>query len=363
MVAVKNSEAERFVKAPPPAIFLFLVYGPDAGLVRERATKLACARVDDRRDPFQCAELSGDAVAADPLLLLDEAHTVPLFGGRRIIVVETGSKSVAPALERLIAAPPPEHCSVIVTAPDLKRDAPLRKLVEGARSGAAIACYPDAEQDLDALIDAALREASLTIAPEARGLLRSALGEDRLASRAELSKLALYARDKERIEASDVEDIVALGSNVAADRLAFEAFSGKASGAGEAFDHALAKGGDAGQVIASALRYALALHRARLAVDRERRVEAGVGLLLRAGFGFVPRPVVESHLSVWPAARIETLFEPLRASLKRARAHGETASMEAARALLRIAHVAAAPSLSLSRRRRGTEREGAKETD
>lgn len=46
-------------------------------------------RIDDRRDPFQFVQISGEAIAADPLLLLDEANTTPLFGGRRAILIET----------------------------------------------------------------------------------------------------------------------------------------------------------------------------------------------------------------------------------------------------------------------------------
>ena len=40
MGAVKSSDAEKYVAAPPESIFLFLVYGPDAGMVRERALTL-----------------------------------------------------------------------------------------------------------------------------------------------------------------------------------------------------------------------------------------------------------------------------------------------------------------------------------
>jgi DNA polymerase-3 subunit delta len=339
MVAIKNRDAERFVAAPPDALFLFLVHGPDAGLVRERALRIVETRVDDRRDPFQCVEMSGDAIAADPLTLLDEANTVPLFGGRRVILIDAGAKSIAPAVERLLAAPP-KDCSVVLTAGALRRDAPLRKLVEGAKQAAAIECYPDTEQDLHALIDQTLHDAGLSISPEARGLLQSALGEDRLMSRSELAKLLLYMRGKERVEAEDVENIVAHASNIAADRLVLDAFSGEASAAGAAFDHVLASGADASQLLGSALRYALALHRARLSVDRDGRLESGVAALTRSGWGFGHRAMLESHLRRWSAVKVEQLLETLRVAQRRARANANVAEMEAGRALLRVAKAA-----------------------
>lgn len=337
MVAVSNRDAERFVAAPPENLFLFLVHGSDAGMVRERALALVSKRVDDRHDPFQFVELSGDAVSADPLTLLDEANTTPLFGGRRALLVETGTKSVVPAITSLVAAPP-AACSVVLTAGALKKDAPLRKLVEGAKQGASIECLPDTEQDIHALVDRTLRDANLVATPEARALLLAALGEDRLMSRAELSKLVLYMQGREHVEAADVEAIVAHASSIASDRVVAGAFAGRA---GETLDAYFAQGGDAGSLLFGALRYAVALHRARLAMEREGgRADVGVNMLFRAGFGFMHRALMEEQLKSWTSDRVGKLIEPLRAAQTRARANASTAQMEAERALWNVARAA-----------------------
>jgi DNA polymerase-3 subunit delta len=339
MTAVRSRDAERFIAAPPEGVFLFLVFGSDAGMVRERALGLVDKRVDDRHDPFQFVEMSGDAVASDPLALLDEANTTPLFGGRRAILVETGAKSVIPAIASLIAAPP-AHCSVVLTAGALRRDSPLRKLIEGAKQGAAIECQPDAEADLQALIDRSLRDAGLVASPEARSLLLGALGEDRLMSRAELGKLALYMHGREHVEAKDVEAIVAHASNIASDRVVTAAFAGNPD-IGGALDAYFAQDGDASQLLFGALRYAVALHRARLAMEREGgRPDAGVSALMRAGFGFMHRALMEEQLKHWSSARLGALIEPLRAAQTRARANAGVALMEAERALWRVASAA-----------------------
>ncbi|MFY9626949.1 MAG: DNA polymerase III subunit delta [Methylocystis sp.] len=328
MVAVKKGDAERFVDAPPEHVFLFLVHGSDAGLVRERALRLAARRVDDRHDPFQFVEMSGDAIAADPLALLDEANTIPLFGGRRALLVETGAKAVAPAVEMLLAAPP-RDCSVILTAGALRKDAPLRKLVEGSKNGAGLECSPDSDADVNALIDRTLREADLAASPEARALLQAALGEDRLMSRSELQKLALFMHGRTRVEAADVMEIVAHASNIAADVVILEAFGGRMQAAGADFDDTLAQGGDATLLISNALRYALSLHRGR--------VGGGVMAVKRGGFFSVPDGVIEAHLKLWPAPRLAAMVETLRAAQSRARAHADMARVEAARALMNIA--------------------------
>jgi DNA polymerase-3 subunit delta len=81
MVALKVSEIENFLARPTRPIVL--IYGPDAGLVRERAEALVRKSVDDPKDPFQLARLDGDDLSSEPTRLLEEANTVPLFGGRR----------------------------------------------------------------------------------------------------------------------------------------------------------------------------------------------------------------------------------------------------------------------------------------
>jgi DNA polymerase-3 subunit delta len=88
------------------------------------------------------------------------------------------------------------------------------------------------------------------------------------------------------------------------------------------------------------MRYALALHRARLAVDREGRLDVGVNILTRSGWGFGHRAMLESHLKNWPAAKVEGLIDMLRAAQQRARANANVAEMEAGRALIRVAREA-----------------------
>src|SRR5262245_38320585 len=64
MVALKGADIDRFVARPDPARPIVLVFGPDTGLVRERAEALVRASVDDPKDPFQLARLDGDELAS-----------------------------------------------------------------------------------------------------------------------------------------------------------------------------------------------------------------------------------------------------------------------------------------------------------
>src|SRR6185295_3852014 len=105
MVALKAPQVDAFVAKPNPAQPVVLIYGPDSGLVRERAEALIRAAVDDINDPFSLARLDGDALSAEPSRLVEEANTIPLFGGKRAVWVKAGQRaSIAPAVEALLAA-------------------------------------------------------------------------------------------------------------------------------------------------------------------------------------------------------------------------------------------------------------------
>ena len=264
MVAIKNHEAERFLARDIERYTTFLVFGTDVGLVSERMRRIVKALVDDPADPFQLVRLGPDDLAGDAARLLDEAQTVPLFGGRRAVLVDgTASKKIDAAIELLLGAS--NTCPVVIEAGGLKRDSGLRKLVERVKTAAAIECYPDDERDLARLVDAEAAAAGMTIEPAARTLLVSLLGSDRLASRSEIAKLLLYAHGTAVITADHVEQAVADASAQANDDAVDAAFSGDLA----ALDVAVGKlhlgSVEAGLLLGAALRHATALHRAKLA--------------------------------------------------------------------------------------------------
>jgi len=121
MVALKAAEIEAYIAEREPARPIALVYGPDAGLVSERTDAIVRSAVDDPHDPFGLVRLDGDELAGDPSRLIDEANTVPLFGGRRAIRVKAGSRDFSAALGTLVAAPPRDF-DVWIPAGDFTHD-------------------------------------------------------------------------------------------------------------------------------------------------------------------------------------------------------------------------------------------------
>ncbi len=337
MTAVKSSDVDDFVARPDPKLPVVLVYGPNAGLVRERVEALVHASVDDPRDPFCFVQLEGDLLASEPSRLVEEAHTISLFG-RRAVLVKAGAKNFAPAVEALLAAPPVE-CRVVIEAGDLRRNAPLRTLCERAKNAVALPCYADDARALARLIDEEMRAAALTITPDARAALIDSIGGDRLASRGEIRKLALYAHGKRQVTLEDVAAVIADASALAADSIADAAFAGEVSEVDEQYAKARSAGTSPGTIAGSAVRQAIDLHRARLAIDAGADVDAALGLF-RPPVHFKRRPRIEAALRKWTSARLEQAMLELAQAAFAVRARPALADAVAERALLMVAQSA-----------------------
>src|SRR4029077_21189958 len=147
MVALKTADIDKFLARPDPARPVVLVYGPDAGLVSERVNALIKSSVDDANDPFSLVRLEAEDLFAHPARLVEDAQTIPLFGGRRAVWAKAGSRNIPPSVEAVLALPSSE-CRVVIEAGDLRRNAPLRVVCERAKNAAALPCYADTERDL-----------------------------------------------------------------------------------------------------------------------------------------------------------------------------------------------------------------------
>jgi DNA polymerase-3 subunit delta len=336
MVALKRADIDRFVAHPDPARPIVLVFGPDTGLVRERVEALVRASVDDPKDPFQLARLDGDDLAGAPSRLIEEVNTIPLFGGRRAVWVKAGGRSnLAPAVEALLASPAPD-CRVVIEAGELKRSAPLRTVCERAKNAAALPCYPDAEKELVRLVDAELREAGLAISPEARAALVPLLGGDRLASRHEIRKLALFARGKARVELEDVMAVVADASTLALDGLVDAAFAGRPGELEVQFGKARTAGTAGGSIVSAALRQVAQLHKARLAVEDGASIDAAAGGI-QPFVHFSREDAVKTALRIWTSPRLERAMTQLAEAALETRRQPALAEAIAQRTLLALA--------------------------
>jgi len=334
MVAVKAAGVAAVLRRPDPRIALYLVYGPDTGLVSERAKALAEHSVEDPADPFQMIRLDGDVIAADPGRLADEAGTVGLFGGRRAIWIKATARNLVPAVEAVLDATL-QDATVVIEAGDLAKSSPLRSLCERSPKAMALPCYVDSGRDLGDVVDQTFREAGLRIGRDARAALLASLGGDRLATRGELAKLVLYAHGQGEVTVDDVDAVLSDVSSLALDAVVDAAFAGDAVGLETGARRLKAEGVTASTILGAAQRHALAL--LPLALDVEAGKPAGAAAESWRGLHFRRKPAIERQLQRWTPERLRTVPTTLQARILETRRLPDLGHTIAARALLEIA--------------------------
>jgi DNA polymerase-3 subunit delta len=203
-VKLAGGAVEAFLRKPDPAVRLVLVYGNDAGLVRERADRLHKAVVPALDDPFRVARLTGAKLAEDPARLGDEAAALAFGGGRRVVRVTDVNDAQGRVLADFAQAPIGDALVIVEVDGTPGKSSPLRRAAESADAAIAIACYEDEGDALERLVGETLGAAGLAADDEAMAYLVAHLGGDRLLTRRELEKLALYAGTEGRTRAEPI---------------------------------------------------------------------------------------------------------------------------------------------------------------
>jgi DNA polymerase III subunit delta len=337
MVAHKAHEASRVLAKPDPRWRVWLIYGPDAGLVSERVAAIITSALGTTTDdPFRLVQLDGDDVAADPLRLLDEAHTIGLFGGDKVIRISRAGKLPVSAVEALLSNPP-TGTVIVIEGGDLTPKNPLRLACEKSAFAATLPCYGDDGKALGELIDSTLRAQGITIDRAARETLLGSLGSDRQLSRQELNKLLLYLGESKRVELADIEACVGDSAVRETDSLVDASFTGNSVLADGAWQRLRAEGLEPTVITGALLRHALMLLQAQMKIaGGQSRQFAGDSLR-------VPYPrkaAAQAMLGLWDAEMLASSIRALGQSVAEARKNSALSGEITQRAFFEIARKA-----------------------
>jgi DNA polymerase III subunit delta len=341
MAEKKAHEVDDWLKRPDPAVRLVLIYGPDRGLVSERGRAFALSSGLSPEDPFAVTRLDGSEIEKQPGRLTEEVASVPMFSDNRLIWVRnigTGS-TLAPEVAELTAAPPPDVL-VLLEAGELKKGTGLRAAVEKAAGAMALPCYADEGRGLEGLIDATLAREGLGIEPEARQALRAQLGGDRLATRAELDKLALYCRGQQQISVTDVEAAIGDVSARSQEDMLDAVMAGEAAMADRIFAVLTASGANAGVVLSAALRRFQSLEILKADMTQGGKSAHSVVAAARPPIFFARRRAYETALARWTAEALAVALARLEAAVLSTRRNPALAVATARQAMIALAHEA-----------------------
>jgi DNA polymerase-3 subunit delta len=337
-VKLPSGRVEPFLRHPDPDIHAVLLYGPDAGLVRERAEVLGRSISPDLHDPFRVADITGAALAADPARLHDEAAQISLMGGRRLVRVREPADAQSGVFARFLAAPLGDAL-IVVEAGDLPARSTLRRAFEEAAAGVAIACYPDGVRELGTVIRDSLGAHNIVASRDALQFLTGHLGGDRLLTRSELEKLALYAGDGGRVELDDARMSIADSAALSLDDAVLSAAEGDAAALDRALTRVFQEGASEVAVVRAMLRHLQRLHLLCVRVRAGEPVEAALRNA-RPPIFFKQQDSYRRQLGLWREPALRQQLERLAAAEIRLKTTGIPTGSVCREALLAVARSA-----------------------
>lgn len=303
-------DIESFVKTPNPAARVILVYGPDSGLMRERAKTMGLTIVPDINDPFNAVTLSNEILAEDPARLPDEAGAISMMGGDRLIRVENAGDKLTPLIKGYLEDPN-DNALVILQAGELGPRSSLRKLCESAKNAAAVPCYVEDERDLGRLIRQTMQEANLMIDNDAVAWLAANISGNRQKVRSELDKVITYmGADGGKVTLNDVQACCGEAGARGLDDLVYAAAGNQPEKALRTYAQLIEEDVNFVVIVRSLQNHFRKLHMTRAKIEGGENVEQAVKGL-RPPLFFKQAPLFKSQAQRWPLQKISTVLERL----------------------------------------------------
>jgi DNA polymerase III subunit delta len=204
-IAFKAVDA--FLAKPEAQCRAVLVYGPDLGLVRERAGRIKKTVLAGNDDPFAYVELTEAILLDDPARLADELSAMSLMGGKRLILIRDAGDKLTKIIEG-VSAFFHDQVFLVVMGDELPSRSSLRALFDKEPQFASLACYRDEARDVAAVIRKTFEEAGVNADRDAVEYLTGQLGNDRYVTRQELEKIIVYAGGSKRLSLEEAEALV-----------------------------------------------------------------------------------------------------------------------------------------------------------
>lgn len=299
-------QIDPFVQKPDPVARVILVYGPDDGLMRERAKRMSQTVVPDLNDPFNAVTLDAKALVEDKARLNDEAHAQSLMGGARLIRIENADDKITPVIKDYLANPSAQNI-VILQAGELGPRSTLRVLIEKAANAAPIPCYIDDERTIANIVRDTLSERGLRIAPDAAAFLAAAALGDRARVRSEIEKLITYMGEVKTVTVEDVQASSGATGLKSADDLVYACAGGQVEAALAAFDYIIGEGDGFMRPLRTLQNHFRKLHAARIRLDAGDALDVIVKSQQPPIF-FKVEPAFRAQVMRWTAPQLEKIL-------------------------------------------------------
>ena len=333
-VAPRDFDGFLRTKLSVPAV---LLYGADAGQVRQRASQIATVWLGGDGDAMGTLEITPDKLKEDPAILADELAAMSLMSPKRVITIREVEDAHLTAIQSALENRNPGNLLIMYTTESLPSTSKLRVWAERSADAACIAFYKDEGAGLEQFIRDTLRGYGLRAGNDVLRYLAGQLSGDRQIIVNELEKLSLYVGDEvEEVTLEDAAATVGENNDQSFDELNSAVAGGDVATLCRLSDKLLLEGTPGLLLVRSLMRYF-----ARLETIALKRVEGqSIDTIiegLRPPVFFKAKPVLKAHATKWNAQACATALNRLQMLELDSKRHADESLTRMAQGFMEIA--------------------------
>ncbi|WP_300973296.1 DNA polymerase III subunit delta [Sphingomonas sp. LHG3406-1] len=330
-----SGRAAAALDRPDPAVRFYLFSGADNSASRLFAQRLL-ASLGAEKITASAAQLK-----SDPAWLADEAASLPMFGGARLLWVEPAGEDIVPAVGALLALDRAEAPAVAITSGLLRSSSTLAKLADGHKAAIHVASDVQTPRQQAGVILELGRAEGLRVTPELAERIAGEAGGDLILARLELQKFALYAgASPDQLLDLDEEVVDALGIDQGEADLGRPgdlALAGDVAGLSAELALLDASGTDAIPVVRALQRRLLMLAPLRARIDQGQSTES----VVQSVRWVRDKPIVGRILPRWTSPKLSEAFQRVQRLERELLMQPVPPSAALGETLLQLARVAA----------------------
>jgi len=209
---IANYQIENYLqKIDKEKIAGCLLYGPNLVLSSYRLEMISKKIVSNLADPFLVSILSEARCSDDQGSIADEFYSIPMFGGRKLIIIKDAGNNTAQSIKQLISNKDFIKKSdnfILIQAGDLSKTSALRKIFEDSPSLVGIGCYEDDDQFIRKFVNDKLLENNFKFNANIVNLLIEKFGKNRQILSLEIEKLSQYFQENKNLTQETLNEIL-----------------------------------------------------------------------------------------------------------------------------------------------------------
>jgi DNA polymerase-3 subunit delta len=338
LTALKARDVDGFLARPDLTSGLVLIYGPDAGRVRETTDRLQAHFHAKDADPMSLVSLQFGDFENPGERIAVEANTRSMFGDLRVIRVRGATNAFAKEIEQTVKDG--FDAVLLVEAGNLTPKDALRKLAEAQKSARAVPCFADDTRSLTQLARQMFDNAQIRIESDALRALIDVLGNDRQITRLEVEKLMIFAQESKQISYNDVIALCGDNASETMDEVLDSAGTGHVQKLDTALSRAFSSGTHASAILTRALMHFSNLREMRASYDSGKTLQE-VMSSGRFRVHFSRKSSIESQVRSWSAKNLAIACARLQTTVLDTRMNANLDTEHTRQALLAIATIAA----------------------